>query len=177
MIRHSSVHSSGSYNASAAQAQELPLTIVVAGSVLALLIAVWPLPGWALWLRPEVVVMLVVYWIITHPFRIGMIYAWLMGCLLDLLTGSTLCQHALALTIVAYLVFLFHQRTIMYSMLQESCMVFGLVALYHLLNYWIYGLTGGAYFDAAFLLSALSTALLWSGFRVTLDTIVSRYAH
>mgnify|MGYP006211733351 FL=1 len=121
--------------------------------------------------------MLVVYWIMTHPFRIGMIYAWVMGCLLDVLTGSTLCQHALALTIVAYLVFLFHQRTVIYSMVQQSFLLFGLVALFHLLNYWIYGLTGGAYFDLAFLLSALTSALLWSLFRITLDGLTARFAY
>ena len=118
MIKNIPRHSPSYYSNAPAQAQapDLPLFIVFLTSILALLASVWPMPDWALWLRPELTVMLVVYWIMTHPFRIGMIYAWVMGCLLDVLTGSTLCQHALALTIVAYLVFLFHQRTVIYSL-------------------------------------------------------------
>ena len=153
---------------------ELPLMLVVASSLFVLALAVWPLPGWAKSLRPELPLMLVVYWIVSQPFRIGMIYAWLLGVTLDLLTGSVLCQHALALTIVAYLVFLFHQRTAVYSMTQQGFALFGLVALYHLLNYWIYGLTGGAHLDFSILLSALTSALLWALFRTVLDALVVR---
>lgn len=163
------------YNSTHNPGRDLPVLVVILTSIFALLVSVWPIPGWALWLRPELALMLVAFWILTFPFRIGMIYAWVMGCLIDLLTGSTLCQHALAMTIVAYLVFLFHQRTVMYSIPQQSLVIFGLVALYHLLNYWIYGLTGGAFFDPAFLLSALTSALLWSLFRVLLDLLVARF--
>ncbi len=150
---------------------ELPVFLVLLTSALALALSIWRVPDWALWLRPELPLMLVVYWIVSLPFRIGMIYAWLMGCMLDLLSGSLLCQHGLALTIVAYLVFLFHQRTAVYSVPQQSLAVFVLVALYHLVNYWIYGLTGGAFIDFAFLLSALSSAILWGLFRSMLDVL------
>ena len=79
----------------------LPLTLLLLSSLLVLLLSVWPMPGWALWLRPELPLLLVVYWILALPFRLGMVYAWLMGLGLDLLTGSLLGQHALALTLVA----------------------------------------------------------------------------
>jgi rod shape-determining protein MreD len=160
---------------SSAQQSSLPVGVLCVLSAIALLMSVWPLPVWAWWLRPEWVVMLVIYCVISFPFRMGMVYAWLMGLGLDLLVGRIVGQHALALTIVAYLVLLFHQRAIIYTLGQQSLSVFGLVLLYQLTNYWVYGLTGGMLIEFSFLLSALSSALVWPLFYYFIQYTVTRF--
>ena len=44
-------------------------------SVAVLFLTIVPLPGWAMWLRPEWVVLLVVYLVLAAPFAVGMTYA------------------------------------------------------------------------------------------------------
>lgn len=143
------------------RSSNLSFLLVLFTSMFALLAAVWPLPIWAIWIRPEFVVITVVYWIIVQPFRIGLVYAWFMGFGLDLLTGSVLCQNALGMTVVAYITFIFHQRLSMYSSAQQAAALFVLVLLFKLIQYWIYGLTGGALLNVALLLPAFSSAVIW----------------
>ncbi|MBT8149265.1 MAG: rod shape-determining protein MreD [Gammaproteobacteria bacterium] len=145
--------------------------LLLLASLVALLASIWPLAVWAVWIRPEFVALLVVYWVLFAPFRVGMVYAWCMGLVLDLLSGNVLCQEALALTIVAYLVYLFHQRLRMYALLQQSLSVFALVCLYQFIEYWIHGVTGGGYASAALFLPALSSAVCWPFTRLLLDRL------
>ena len=145
--------------------------LLVTTSLVALLAAIWPLAIWAVWIRPEFVAMLVIYWVLFAPFRVGMLYAWFVGFLLDLLVGNILCQQALGLTIVAYLVYLFHQRLRMYSMLQQALSVFAIVSLYQFIEYWIHGFTGGSFATFAILLPALSSAVFWPFTRLVLDRL------
>ena len=145
--------------------------VLLLSSLFALLAAVWPLAVWAVWIRPEFVALLVIYWVLFAPFRVGLLYAWTMGLMLDLLAGNVLCQQALGLTVVAYVVFLLHQRLRMYSMLQQALSVFAIVGLYQFIRYWIHGFTGGSYPGAALFLAAFSSAICWPITRLLLDRL------
>ena len=54
------------------------------------------------YLRPQWVALVLIYWVIALPFRVGIVVAWVAGIALDVLLSSLLGQHALALIIVAY---------------------------------------------------------------------------
>lgn len=144
-------------------------SLLITSSVLALFASIWPLPVWTVWIRPEFLALLVAYWVMVAPFRVGMVYAFLMGLLLDLFAATPLGQQALGLTVIAYLVFLLHQRIRMFSLLQQSLLMFFLTGVYQLLKFWIYGLSGGAYASVAMLLPALSSAVCWPFVRLLLD--------
>ncbi|MBT8139639.1 MAG: rod shape-determining protein MreD [Gammaproteobacteria bacterium] len=150
---------------------EFSWNLLIISSVVALFAAIWPLPLWSTWIRPEFLALLVAYWVMMAPFRVGMVYAFVMGLLLDLFAATPLGQQALGLTVIAYLVFLIHQRMRMFSILQQSLLLFGLVSLYQLLKFWIYGLSGGAYASFALLLPALSSAICWPFVRLFMDRL------
>ncbi|NNC55821.1 MAG: rod shape-determining protein MreD [Pseudomonadales bacterium] len=145
--------------------------LLFTSSIVALFAAIWPLPVWSIWIRPEFLALLVAYWVMMAPFRVGMVYAFGMGLLLDLFAATPLGQQALGLTVVAYLVFLIHQRMRMFSLLQQSLLLFLLVSVYQLLKFWIYGLSGGAYAGPALLLPALSSAICWPFVRLFMDRL------
>lgn len=149
----------------------VPWPLVLATSLLALLMAIWPVAVWAAWIRPEFALLMVVYWVLVSPFRIGMLYAWSLGLGLDFLEGGMLCQHALGLTFAAYLTFLFHTRLHMYSLFQQMLAVFVIAVLFQLIDYWIYGLTGGGYSSLAMLLPAVSSAIFWPFMRLAIDRL------
>jgi rod shape-determining protein MreD len=60
-----------------------------------------------------------------------------MGLLVDMLTGSLLGQHAMALTIVAYLTLRFHQRIRLFPIWQQALTVLVLLVLHQLLALWV----------------------------------------
>lgn len=128
---------------------------------IALFLTAMPLPDWLVSWRPEWIPLVLVFWCITLPHRIGIGTAWVTGMLLDVLQGALLGQHALALTIVAFLSLKLHQRLRVYPLWQQSLSIFVLVMLYQLLLLWISGIAGVSTGNWLYWLPSLSSMLLW----------------
>jgi rod shape-determining protein MreD len=128
---------------------------------IAMMLTILPLPPWATWLRPMWVMLVVIYWCLALPeqFSVGM--AWLIGLLLDVLQGTLLGQHALALAVVAYIIVKFHPRIRLYPIWQKTLVVFIVSFVYLALIYWIQGIIGilPKTWEAWF--PAITTTLLW----------------
>jgi rod shape-determining protein MreD len=54
---------------------------------IAYLLAIVPFPEWAMNYRPEWVPMVLIYWVMALPYRIGIGSAWSAGLILDILEG------------------------------------------------------------------------------------------
>lgn len=136
--------------------------VIVLSFIVAATLAVLPLPAWLDNYRPEWVVMVLLYWVIALPHRIGMTVAWVVGFFVDVLEGSMLGLNALVLTLTAYVALSLYQRLRMFSVLQQSSTVLMLVGISQLLAFWI--LTASNQNTASnllFMAPALSSALLW----------------
>jgi len=147
--------------------------IFVAGSgVASLVLNVAPIDPQYSWLRPEWPLLVLMYWIMKSPddFNIGS--GWFLGLLVDGVEGSPLGQHALALSIVSYLVLALHTRLSLFTPLQQSVAVLLLVAVYQLFSLWVQNVSGIPTGSLMFLWSCLTTALLWPIVRFCLDKSV-----
>ena len=109
---------------------------------IALMLDVMPLPDWVVWLRPQWTLLVMIYWIMALPSYIGFFYAFCIGVLLDLLNGTLLGEHAFAMLIVAYVVIKLHQLIRVYPVMQQTLIIFVLVALYRAVIYIIQGVSG-----------------------------------
>lgn len=127
----------------------------------AFVLATVPLPKWLLWGRPEWVALVFIYWAIALPHRVGIISAVLIGVLLDVLEGAVLGQNAFALVVVALLALTLYQRLRVFSLWQQSAVVFVLIGINQLLCQWVQNLEGAGADTLFFLLPAVSSALLW----------------
>lgn len=116
--------------------------VIVFTFIIALLLTVIPLPDWALTLRPDWVGLVLIYWCMALPDRVGVTTGWFMGLMVDLLTGTLLGQHALSLTIVAYVTLNFHQRLRLVPVWQQSLTILVLLVLHQLLSLWISRIIG-----------------------------------
>ena len=76
----------------------------------ALLANLLPWSGWVMWLTPDFVALLVLYWCIHEPRKIGFLTAWSLGLLMDIADGSLFGEHALAYCILAYAGMVLHRR-------------------------------------------------------------------
>jgi rod shape-determining protein MreD len=136
--------------------------IIVGTLVLAALFTVLPLPDWLEAYRPEWVALVVIYWVMALPDRIGLLTAWIAGFFMDVLEGSLLGLNALALALVAYLALSLYQRMRMFTAIQQSSTILILVGIHQLLSFWV--LTANSQNTAPnliFMISALSSAIIW----------------
>lgn len=135
--------------------------VIALSLVIAELLNILPLPLWAQWGRPELLALVLIYWVIALPERIGIFTAWCVGMLQDVVEGAPLGQNALALSILAYLALLLYQRLRMFTPLQQAGVIFMLVGFNQLLCNWVQTLTGAVSPDLLFLFPALVSALIW----------------
>ncbi|MCZ8131872.1 MAG: rod shape-determining protein MreD [Steroidobacteraceae bacterium] len=138
-----------------------PRPLLYASSLVALLLSVLPLPQWLAWIRPDFLLLVVVWFALMAPRAGGLLFAFLAGLALDAFRGVVLGQHALAFVVVAYLVHRFHLRMRMFTLFQQSLFVLALLWLYQFLLFWIDGVTGHPVTDWMRWLPVLTGAMLW----------------
>lgn len=135
--------------------------LIIISFLLALLLSIFSLPDWLQALRPQWLALLVIYWCLTAPERVGISIAWLAGLLLDVLTGNLLGQNALGMALVAFITLNIYQRTRIFPLWQQSLVVFGLLLLAHSLNFWIIGITENITPGLTYWFPPLVGMLLW----------------
>ncbi len=135
--------------------------VIAASFVVAFLLAAIPLPTWAASWRPAWVVMVLIYWCLAAPQKVGVGVAWVLGLLLDALKGTLLGQHAAGLAIVAFITIRLHQRVRLFPLLQQALFVGALLSLYTFLMLWVRGILGLRPEHAVFWLPVLTSMVLW----------------
>ena len=134
---------------------------ILATLLIAMALAILPMPAWAIWFRPAWVLMVLIYWGMSVPHRVSVGVAWFTGLVVDLMSGTVLGEHALAYTVVIYLVGRLHMRLRLYPLTQQALTVFMLVLLYQLIIFIIQGFVGEAPSHYLYWMAALSSMLLW----------------
>ena len=115
---------------------------IIGSMVVALMLAMAPLPEWAEAFRPGWVVLTLIYWSMTFPGSYSVGTAWIAGLVLDVAQGTLLGQHALALSVVIYVTVKFHLQLRQFPILQLMATVFALLALFEFILFWINGVAG-----------------------------------
>jgi rod shape-determining protein MreD len=129
--------------------------------LVALILTIMPLPDWIRYLRPDWVGLVLIYWCLALPERVGVFTGWIMGLLVDLLTGTLFGQHALSLTVIAYLTLKFHQRVRLFPVWQQAFIVLVLLVLHQLLALWISRIIGRPGVPLYFWLPSVLGMLIW----------------
>ena len=129
--------------------------------VIGLLLSVSPLPQFMEIFRPLWLALLLAFWTLALPHRIGMTTAWLLGLAEDVLYGTLLGQNAMILTLITFLVVSLQQRLRTFPMWQQSLVLLVIFGLAQLVQLWLSALTGNRQPTLALVLPALVSALLW----------------
>ena len=135
--------------------------IIVMSFVFALIAHMILLPEWAQNLRPDWITMVLIYWCIALPERVGVGVGWLVGLMLDVAGGALLGQNALILAIVAYLAIRLHQRIRLFPIWQQSVSILLLILLHLMLALWIKGAFSQSTDTWAYWLPALTSMIMW----------------
>ena len=107
--------------------------------VIALLLTLLPLPGWADDYRPQWYTLVLIYWALATPHKVGVGVGWLIGVAVDVITGTLFGQHALGLSLVAFVTLKVHQRVRLFPLWQQAVTVLLLLLLEKLVSLWVVG--------------------------------------
>ena len=138
--------------------------------VFGLALAIAPLPHWLQILRPDFLLILVIYWSLSAPRLAGMTFAWVCGFAVDVIQGIVLGQHALAFLFVAYWTHRWQLRMRIFPIWQQAMTVGFLLLVYQALIFWIDGIVGQALSSGLRWLPVITGALVWPFIVATLDT-------
>lgn len=116
--------------------------LVYATVFIALLLMLVPLPRFLSVLRPSLVALVILYWSTLSPRSGGILVGFLAGLMLDLLQGSLLGQHALAMSLLAYLAVRLHLMTRAKPLFEQSLLALIGLLLHELLIWAIDGWSG-----------------------------------
>jgi len=148
---------------------------IVVSFLIALMLTALPLPDWAGAWRPPWVALVLIYWCLAVPDRVGVGIGWLLGLFLDVMTGTLLGQHALALALVAFIALRFHKRVRVVPLWHQSMSVFLLVLLDRSIAIWVKGMQGLPAADGVAFAPAFTSALLWPWVFIILRDVRRKY--
>lgn len=152
------------------QSMSFALTLFVA-----FILTLLPMPDWTVWLRPAWILLVLIFWVSMWPNRYNVGIAWMIGIFLDVLNGTVLGEHALALTMVIYLVQRMHSRFRMFPMMQQGLSVCLFVFIYQFILYCVQGFLGDLPVNLAFWLPPFTSMLLWPWVYGLLQDIERRF--
>jgi rod shape-determining protein MreD len=136
-------------------------SFIVITLIAALLVNLLPWAGWWLWVRPDFVALVVLYWCIDQPRKIGFTAAWLLGLLMDVADGSFFGQHALAYSILAYAGIVLHRRVQRFAITPQVLHVIPLLLLNDIIVLLIRMLAGADFPGYAYFLGSFVGGALW----------------
>jgi rod shape-determining protein MreD len=129
--------------------------------VAALLANLLPWSGWWLAIKPDFVALVVLYWCIQQPRKVGFTSAWLLGLVMDVAEGSLFGQHALAYSVLAFGGIVLHRRVLMFSMRDQVLHVIVLLLLNDVMVLAIRMLAGAGFPGLQYFIGSLTAAALW----------------
>ncbi len=145
------------------QGQQLLLPanpLFIWGSLLvALLINMLPL-GRVAW-RPDLLMLLLVFWSVHQPLRVGMGAAFVFGVIMDVQQAALLGQHALAYTALSFFAITIHRRLLWFSVPSQALQVLPIFVAAHAIELGIRMLGGGVFPGWQLLLAPLIETVLW----------------
>ncbi len=134
--------------------------VFIAGSLIAaLLLNLLPL-GRVPWM-PDFLALVLVFWNVHQPLRVGIGLAFMFGLAMDVNQSALLGQHALSYTTLSFFAALIHRRLLWFTVPSQALQVLPLFAAAHGVELVIRMLGGGIFPGWIMLLAPLGESLLW----------------
>lgn len=150
-------------------------TIIIASFVIAIMLTTLPIPDWANSWRPAWVPIVLIYWCMAVPERVGIAVAFVLGLLLDVMHSNVLGQNALGLVIIAYITLQSYQRMRVFPLAQQAVIVCFFLLLYELIMLLITNYIGSQAGGWTYWMPAVTSMLIWPWLFIILRDIRRKY--
>ena len=130
------------------------------GSVLLALFANMLPLGRVPWM-PDFLALVLVFWSVHQPLRVGIGAAFFFGLAMDVHQAALLGQHALAYTALSFFAITIHRRLLWFSVPSQAVQVLPLFAVMHGIELAVRMLSGGIFPGMTVFLAPVAEAMLW----------------
>ena len=130
-------------------------------ALIALALMIVPLPQWLFYFWPDWIALVIVYWALYTPEKVGPVVGFLIGVLLEVLFVRKFGVEGLGLATLAFLVNYANQQLNVLSIWQQTIVIAMFVALFKLITGWLYGLVGDFTITIEYWYSLLGCIFVW----------------
>lgn len=137
--------------------------------LVALILGLMPMPVWLAPFKPFWLALVLIYWLLEDPSRVGLGVAFIIGLCGDLVFGSLIGEHALRLVVLGFIVQRFRARLRFFPIWQQSLAVCGVLLNDRVVAAAIHLFLGDGAPPVTFWLAPLSGMLIWPWLFMVMD--------
>ena len=150
-------------------------SIIAVTFLISLVLSILPMPESLQLYRIQWTALVLIYWCMAVPERVGVGVGFLVGLLLDILTGTLLGQHALGLSVISFIVIKTYRRVRVFPLWQQSVFVVLLLLLERLLFFWVDGTIGRPAKGTESWIAPLFGGLIWPWLFIVMRDLRRRF--
>ncbi len=139
--------------------------------LMALLLGLVPFPDTLQPLRPYWLALVLAYWVLEEPEKIGLGAAFLLGLLADLSHGGLLGEQAMRLVILTFILDRFRPRMRFFPLSQQAIAIGGLLLNDRVVAFVIHVVLGAVQLPWSYWTAPLLGMLLWAPLYLVLDAL------
>lgn len=139
--------------------------------LLALLLGLVPLPETMQPLRPYWLALVLAYWVLEEPDKIGLGVAFVLGLVADLAFGGLIGEQAMRLVILTFILDRFRPRMRFFPLSQQALAIGGLLLNDRVVGLVIHTVLGAVQLPWTYWVAPLLGMLLWAPLYLVLDAL------
>lgn len=101
--------------------------VILLSFILSLILTLLPFPEGMKFFRPDWVLLVLIYWMMALPNRVGIGTAWILGIVMDVMSGGIIGVTSLVYALIAFLILSFHLQLRQYPLWQQGIWIFLLI--------------------------------------------------
>lgn len=133
----------------------------LASIVIAMCLNIGAWPQQFIAFNPDWILLVLIYWTLAVPDRVGIFNGWFIGLLTDVLTGRMLGQHAFTYSLVVFMCLKLHKRLRQYPLIQQGSFIFFCLLSSQLIIFWIENTQNTTRFQSHFWLPIITGTMCW----------------
>lgn len=145
--------------------------------ILALLLGLLPMPPSVAPFKPYWLGLVLCYWVLEAPEKVGLGFAFLLGLAGDLVYGTLLGEQAMRMSIFAFIVLRFRARLRFFTLAQQALAIFALLLNDRVVVLIVRGFGGEGLPPLTFWISPAVGLLLWPWLFLLLDDVRLKLRH
>jgi rod shape-determining protein MreD len=135
--------------------------VIVASFAVAMLMNILPLPELINVFKPDWVALVLVYWVMAMPNRVGVLVGWLVGLFVDVLYGTLFGIHAMTFALVAYLIQMTYHRLRLFPRWKQSINISVVIGIHMLLGVTLRSFVSSVSVTYVYWLPLIGVLLFW----------------
>lgn len=135
--------------------------VIVISFAVAMFMNILPLPETVDLFKPDWVALVLIYWVMAVPNRVGVLVGWVVGLFVDVLYGTVFGIHAMTFALIAFLIQMTFHRLRLFPRWKQSLNISVVIGIHMLLGLILRGFVEPVSSDYRYWLPLIGAMLLW----------------